>query len=294
MALVPETGWAAADLSTRAPLFAYDVQSPLAVQVLSVGTATSGVVRHEISFVGDPKGAAPTAVAATLLLPTAESRRKFAGILWVHWLGEPATTNRSQFLVEAEALAPRGVVSLLVETMWARPHWYRERVLEKDFSMYVRQVVELRRALDLLAARPEVDPGRIALVAHDYGAMHGLIAAALDARVKTSVLIAAAPSFNDWAFYVERPADMEAYLRELAPLELVDYAPALAGRPVFLQFAREDFYVPLPRAEALYSAFGEPRRMQVYDGAGHAMTAPPAIREDRTAWLVRELGLPAD
>ncbi len=230
-------------------------------------------------------------MTATLLVPAGAGPHEEAGILWVHWLGEPATTNRTEFLEEAGSLARRGAVSLLVDAMWARPGWYQQRVLAEDFTRYVRQVIELRRALDLLAMRPEVDAARIGLVGHDYGAMHGVIAAALDERVRTCVFIAATPSFNDWAFYVQKPDDMDAYLRQTAPLELVDYAAALTGRPVFLQFARVDPYVPTAKAEAFFAAFGKPRRMQVYDGAGHEMTAPLAIRADRTAWLVHELHL---
>jgi cephalosporin-C deacetylase-like acetyl esterase len=98
-------------------------------------------------------------------------------------------------------------------------------VLAEDRAMYIRQVIELRRALDLLASRPEVDATRLALVGHDYGAMHGIIAAAFDSRVRTGVFIAAAPSFHDWAFYLQKPADMDAYLRELAPLVLLDFFP---------------------------------------------------------------------
>jgi pimeloyl-ACP methyl ester carboxylesterase len=152
-------------------------------------------------------------------------------------------------------------------------------------------VIELQRALDLLLARPEVDASRVALVGHDYGAMHGIVAAAVDSRVKTCVFIAAAPSFNDWAFFAKKPASMDDYLKQNAPLDLLAYAPRLAGRPVFLQFAREDEYVPIPRADAFFAALREPRRIQIYDGAHHEMTAPAAIREDRTAWLVEKLGL---
>jgi pimeloyl-ACP methyl ester carboxylesterase len=228
-------------------------------------------------------------VTATLLEPVSADGASAPAILWVHWLGEPGTTNRTEFLAEARSWAERGVVSLLVDAMWARPGWYRNRVLADDRAHHIRQVIELRRAFDVLASRPGVDANRLALVGHDYGAMHGLVAAAFDNRVRTCVLIAAAPSMLDWAFYRQKPDDPDAYHAGMADLELVDYAPALAGRPVFLQFAREDFYVPLPRAEALFAALREPRHMEVYDGAGHDMTAPPSIQADRTAWLDRHL-----
>ena len=276
------------EFAIRAALFAYDPGAPLAMHEISVERG-DGFVRCEITFAGDPRGAQPTTVSATLIEP--EGRQHCAAILWVHWLGDPATTNRTQFRAEAEALAARGVVSLLVDTMWAKPKWYPQRVLEEDFANSIRQVIELRRALDLLIARPEVDAMRVALVGHDYGAMHGLIAAALDARVRTAVFIAATPSFHDWAFFAKKPASMDDYLKQNAPLDLLAYAPRLAGRPVFMQFAREDEYVPIPQAEAFFAALREPRRLQIYDGAHHDMAAPPAIREERTAWLVRELAL---
>lgn len=272
----------------RRAIFAYDAQAPFALEEASAEPRADATVR-EISFVGDPRDGASTRVTATLIAPT--NGRNHAGILWVHWLGEPATTNRTEFRAEALALAAHGVVSLLVDAMWSQPGWYRDRVLDQDFAHSVRQVVELRRALDLLAAQPGIDPHRLALVGHDYGAMHGIIAAALDPRVKTCVLIAATPSFNDWAFFRSQPASMDDYLRQNAPLELREYAAALAGRAVFMQFAHDDPYVPLAKAQSFFDALREPRERRIYQGAGHEMTAPPQIQTDRTAWLMRELGL---
>ena len=45
------------------------------------------------------------------------------------------------------------------------------------------------------------------------------------------------------------------------------------------------------RAPALFAAAAGPKQMIVYGRAGHDMIAPPAVRVDRTAWLVRELVL---
>jgi fermentation-respiration switch protein FrsA (DUF1100 family) len=230
-------------------------------------------------------------VNAYLVAPSTEDTRPCAGVLWVHWLGDPATTSRLQFLDEAVALAERGVVSLLVDAMWMRPHWYRERVLEEDYANSVKQVIALRRAFDLVRSQPRVETTRVGLVAHDYGAMYGTLALALDGRVSAAVLIAATPSFNDWAFFVKKPASMENYLKQNAPLEIVDYLGAMRGPSLLMQFAGKDEYVPLERADAFFAAANEPKEKKLYPEAGHDMTHPPAIRADRTAWLVRALEL---
>ena len=116
------------------------------------------VTLRDITFAGAP-GAEP--VHAYLVAPPGKG--PFAGALFVHWLGEPKTTNRTQFLQEAVELAGRGTVSLLVDAMWAKPKWFRTRTCEKDFEAAIRQVVELRRALDLLIAQPGVEPTSVAV-----------------------------------------------------------------------------------------------------------------------------------
>jgi dienelactone hydrolase len=270
-------------------LFAYDARADLGVQV--AGTTTSGAaVVKDVTFLArlDRKG---ERTAAYIVAP-AKPPAAMAAILWVHWLGEPATTNRTQFLAEATALAGRGVVSVLVDTMWAKPRWYRDRVLEEDQANYIGQAVALRRALDLLLAQPGVDPARVAVVGHDYGGMHAALVAGVDPRPKAFVMIAATASMLDWAFfYDKKPVSREAYLAQHEAISLCDHL-ATAKAPAFLfQFAEHDQYVTLAKAQALFAAAAGRKEMMVYSGAGHEMTAPPAITLDRTAWLVRELAL---
>jgi dienelactone hydrolase len=99
-----------------------------------------------------------------------------AAILYVHWY-EPEShdSNRTQFHQEAADLAQRGAVSLLVETMWSDRDWFLKRTQADDYANSVRQVVELRQAIDLLLAQPGVDSARFAYVGHDFGAMYGVL-----------------------------------------------------------------------------------------------------------------------
>jgi len=273
----------AADEPDPAALFRYDASADLRIE--EVGTVTQGTAAvHDLSFTPLP-GRAP--VKAYLVVP--EGKGPFAGVLWVHWLGEPATTNRFQFLKEAVDLAPKGVVSLLVDAMWSAPEWYTKRVPEEDYDNSIRQVVALRRALDLLLARPEVDKSRVGFVGHDYGGMYGMLLAGVDHRPRTFVYVAVAPSFESWAFFARQPASKAEWLRQNAALELTDALHRVSGASSFFQFARNDAYVARAETGVPLAAAPAPKERRFYD-ADHGM-AVPQVAADRDAWLLKELGL---
>ena len=263
-------------------LFSYDKSAPLDLREIGAEQRGAAAI-HDITFVGIDKP-----VKAYLVTPTAASG-PHAAILYVHWLGEPATTNRTQFLDEAVALTGRGVVSLLVEAMWAEPKWYANRIPEEDFVRAGRQVVELRRAMDLLLAQPGIDPARVAFVGHDFGAMYGMIASAQDRRAKTYVFMAPTPHFIDWFLFRQQPKDLEAYKRQLAAIDPVLFVSKLAPASVLFQFANKDFYVTAEEAAEFYAA-ALPRKQQATYEATHDLH-PPEVASDRVAWLARELGL---
>lgn len=273
----------AEDFKAREALFSYDAATPLAVVEKGVEKG-DGLVTRDITF--DALSGAP--VAAYVVAP--EGKGPFAAVLWVHWLGEPATTNRTEFLAEAKALASRGVVSVLVDTMWStavNPDWFGSRVPEQDHANSIRQGIALRRAMDLLLAQPGVDATRVGVVGHDYGGMYSMLAAGVDRRAKAYVYVAVAPSLNDWAFLGPQPKSKAAYVRENADLELTDYLRQLKGASTLLQFGTKDIYVSRADTGILAAAAGT-RNRKFYDDE-HAMTLPQ-IRVDRHAFLAKELG----
>lgn len=293
LAIAPLHGADAPAATTPAPataapidaaLFDYDRAAPFALQENGRETRDGALVR-DITFVGTK-----TPIKAYLVAP-ADAAGTHAAILWVHWLGEPATTNRTQFLAEAVALARRGTVSLLVEGMWANPQWWEGRKLEGDLAEGVNQVIELRRAMDLLLSQPDIDAGRVAVVGHDFGAMYGSIAAALDGRAKTFVFAAPTPRMSNWYLLGRKlePAALDAYKAQLRPLDPVEWIAKLAPKSVFFQFAAHDRFVPARHAAEYYAAALPRKVMATYD-TNHDMHLASVV-EDRAAWLIRELGL---
>ena len=263
-----------------------DPGTPLDVQVQSTADR-AGTQVVQLTYAGAP-GIAP--VQGTLIRPPPGAPRGPA-VLWVHWLGEPGTTNRSEFLDEAVKLGQQGVTSLLVDTLWSQKDWYRQRTMDEDAAAFTAQVVSLRRGLALLGQEPGVDPGKLAVVGHDFGGMTGLLAAAADGRPRCHVLLALTPRFENWMFYdpKKRPTDEKDYRQKLAALDPIDALPAVEG-PILVQLAKEDFYVPADQIEAWREAMRGKGEVRTY-ATSHGMEAPQ-VRADRDEFLRKTLGLP--
>ncbi len=285
IALAQGSARAAAD-----PL-AYEAR-PLDVKV--VGTQQKAGVRIEDVTFGSVSGGPAT--QAYLVRPEVRPEggsAPFAGVLFVHWYSpRDANSNRTQFLAEAEELARRGTVSLLVSTFWSEQARYRSRKWEEDYQNSVNQAKDLRRALDVLLAQPGVDPQRIAIVGHDYGAMFGALAA--DARVKALAFIAGTARFADWYLFgsatgVPKGDDLEKFRAQLAPIDPVTVL-ASSKAAVFFQFGEKDRFTPRDNFLEIYQAASGEKRIATYL-SDHPMDAE-IIRIDRTAWLVEQLGLP--
>ena len=264
-----------------ASVFDYDKTASLDVREFSADVRDGAVIR-DITFV-----AVTAPVKAYLVTPADDHHASLAGILYVHWLGEPSTSNRTEFLNEAVALASQGIVSVLPDAMWSDPQWYQNRIPENDYPESVRQVIILRRAMDVLLAQPHVDPHRIAYVGHDFGAMYGVVMCGVDHRANTCIFMAGVPHFLDWFLYARQPKDLPAYRAQVAPLDPANFVAQIAPAPVFFQFASHDKYVPAAAAAAFYAAAAPRKQCATYD-AGHDLHTPEAAA-DRVAWLLRTL-----
>ena len=145
-----------------ASAFAYNSRAPLDVRY-GADVRRDGSSIREISFASESRRITGVVVEGRGLKP-------HPGVLFVHWLGDEKTTNHTEFEPDAIALARKGVTSVLIDAMWARANWFEKgRTPATDFANSVSQVIDLRRSLDLLTSLPDVDPGRIAYVGHDFG-----------------------------------------------------------------------------------------------------------------------------
>jgi hypothetical protein len=270
------TATAVPSLEERAQLLAYDSSTPLGL-VEKKTKSEQGIEVADVVFEsGDRR------VSAFLVRPAQKPK---AAVLWAHWYGEEANTNRTEFLPDAHALAKDGVLSLLPQGLFP----WQEQVSEDaqaDRDLAVEQIVQLRRGLDVLQAEAGDVP--LGFVGHDYGAMFGAALVA-DKRPQAYVLMAPDATFSNWFIkYFVHGASKTELDAAFAPLDPVNNVGDASPASVLLQFAKSDRYVPYYVADKLTEAAGDDAKTDAYE-SGHELDA--AARKDRLAWLRAELGL---
>jgi hypothetical protein len=181
----------AADFLAAAHLFDYDQGQPLDIHDKIVEEFDGGAL-HDITYTS-PKGGP---VSAYLVVP--KGKGPFAAVLFGHW----GNGTRAEFIPEAKIYARAGAVSLIPDYPSDRPPpWHKTPdhfdKPEVDREIEIQAVIDLRRGIDLLLARPDVDPKRLAYIEHSYGAQWGSILSAVDKRMKTSVLMAGVAEMAD-------------------------------------------------------------------------------------------------
>lgn len=289
-------------LITAAPLLAqdaelirhfdYDRRAPLAIKEIGV-EHRGDVAVHDITY-ASPKGGV---IPAYLVVP--KGKGPFAAVIWGHWYwGNSPMRNRKEFLDEAVALAQDGVVSLLTDGPIARPgHVENDEPLnEQEIVDLVQQVVDMRRGVDLLLARKDIDPKRIAYVGHSYNAVVGAILSGLDRRFKAFVLMAATmsdevsmktPEYQEYRQKVG-PEKFDAFQTKYAWTDQGKYVSHAAPAVVFLQYATQEKFITPERARQYAAVVSEPKHFKLYD-APHALNAE--ARRDRIAFLTEQLKL---
>jgi pimeloyl-ACP methyl ester carboxylesterase len=220
----------------------------------------------------------------TYILDPADGRVR-AGILFLHWLGEHRS-DRTQFLSEARGYAEAGVRCVLPA---GRLPWAPDPVdAATDIANLEVEQARLGVALDRLATGlPKGTP--LALVGHDFGAMHGLVLASRRPSFKAAILIAATPRWGDWFLrFWKLDVDRFDYLRRLAPYDPVTLAAKLTATTLW-QFSSRDFFIAPMSAVELARASGPDPAIEWYQ-ADHAMRSAKA-RARRGTFLRERLGL---
>lgn len=218
------------------------------------------------------------------LLVRPSSNGQGSGVVFLHWFDEAPNANRTQFLDEAKGLAELGVTSILPQMVF--PWKEAPSNAEDDAGRIEREVSYLENGLTKLIGTG-VNPSKIALVGHDFGAMHGSLLMQKHAFA-AGVLIAPTPRWADW-FLRFWPISTERYeymmaLDRLDPINAVKDVKA----PLLFQFAKNDFFIaPMTGLELMRDA-GDPKELLSYE-ADHSLDLCEA-RNDRLAFLKRHLG----
>ena len=273
--------------------FDYDAKLPLEMKVRGT-EKRGGATVYDITY-ASPKGGV---VPAYLVVP-ATGKGPFAAVIWGHWYWTSSDMrNRKEFLDEAIALAPVGVVSLLTDGPIARPAYVADPnpLSEKNSAYKVQQVIDMRRGVDLLLTRKDVDPKRLAFVGHSYNASVGATLSGVDHRFKAFVLMAGSISdevnlktggYEQFRQQVG-PEKFDAFMASHVYLDEGKFVSHAAPATVFLQYATQEPFLTPAVAREYEKVVSEPKRFKLYEGP-HALNAE--ARRDRIAFLTEQLKL---
>ena len=267
--------------------FAYDRSAPLDLRD-SLIAVEEGVERRAISF-ASPRGGRATGL---LFVPQGGAAQK-AGIVMMH--GAPGSASSIAPL--SLRLARRGAVLVSLDAPFARRGGEMLTFSPADSAEHVQLVVDLQRAVDVLLARSDVDPARIAYAGGSYGGAVGVMYAAVDPRPAAYVLFV--PDGGMLSHMTDAQGNRDPRLSgmpdevwnrwaaAMRPVEGIGYIARAKPGSILFQNGREDPFVPAYKAEALHRAAGASHTVRWYD-SGHRL--PEQAWMDRYEFLAERIG----
>jgi dienelactone hydrolase len=267
-------------------LFAYDVNAPLSLQQ-TVESTKNGVEVSTIAFSSPDGGSVP----GLLFDPVTRSSLR-PGIVLMH--GMPGTAR--VMAGQGQGLAEHGAVVIAIDAPFARRSGPPIRFSTQDRAEQIQLIKDLQRAVDVLRARPNVDPERIAYLGISYGGAMGALFVGIERRIKAAVLVVGDGGLvshstgpEDLNFMTSLScATRVDWFRAMAPIEPIRFIPHASPTPLLLQNGRLDNLVPAADAGALHNAAPEPKTIRWYD-AGHGLNQQALF--DRHDWLHGQIGL---
>jgi dienelactone hydrolase len=254
-------------ISALTKRFDYDRGRPLDIHVQQTrhhGGATIQTITYAV----------PGTDPVTAELVTAPGRGP--GIVYAHG-GAPGA---DQFLDEALAAVKHGGAAMLPDipiTMTG--------TASTDITYVTEAIIAERRALDILVARSNVDPKRLAFVGHSWGAELAAIMAGVEPRLSAVAITCG------WS---RMSTDMADTAGITGDQKYIDAATVLDGfrfvaikglhRGILIQYGTQDPNIPTAqRTELTHAAAGSVTRKD-YD-AGHDLIAFPKAAADRLSFL---------
>ncbi|MBI5831646.1 MAG: alpha/beta fold hydrolase [Armatimonadetes bacterium] len=268
---------------TYAALYNYDAQAPLNAEIAK--EEDQGGTKVQLIKYDSTNG---ERVPGYLLVPPSAKKRPV--LLVVHGYG----MSKESILPAAPMLATFGVeyaffcIDLQYHGERAKPgKEFLSRDLAASQKAYIQSVQDLRRALDYIATREDLDAKRVGVAGMSLGALVGSALLAVEpTRIKTAVL---AVGGADWPLLfkdsqheavmalrrADPPLDDATVRKYCDPVDPLNFASHWGERAILLVNAKDDQVIPKSAAERLHAvAVGKPLVKEWYDG-GHQL--PPDV-----------------
>jgi uncharacterized protein len=272
-------------------LFDYDAGAPLEIeQDDDPFRARATYSAYELTYASPLGGRVP----AFLLVPTADGPHP--AMVVMHGLGN----SKADAMLVGQRYAEAGAVVLIIDAPFAREGRRSEPPITftpRDRDEHVQLVVDLRRAVDLLIERDDVDPDQLAFLGQSYGAMVGGLLAGVEDRIVAYALVVGdgglvqhftGPEDAAGPLWEMNSAEREKWLALMEPIESIYYVGHAAPAALLFQSGRLDHLVPIADADRFQAAGSEPKTVMWYD-AGHGLSLQAEC--DAAVWLAEHIAI---
>ena len=147
------------------------------------------------------------------------------------------------------------------------PYYYRDWMTQS--------VVDLRRGIDYLLSRDDIDPDRIGIMGGSMGGWIGSILMAVDPRIKTSILTVPATEM------------MTGQTPPARVINTTNFVPHYTDISLLMILAEQDREDRNTRAKHLFEKVPVKKKLFVYDGPHYLK--PEIYIDDILAWLSEQL-----
>ena len=249
-----------------------------------------GLTVHSITY-ASPKGGE---VPALMVVP--KGKGPFPGVIVQHGLPD----TKEGMLPAAVDLARTGALTVLIDAPFNRPQQGRVRsdpltFTPKDRDEQIQLIVDLRRAVDLLVARPDVNSKQLAYFGVSYGAAMGGLLAGVENRLKAYVLAVgdgglvshfAGPDDTDGPLQALPAQDRERWLAAMRPIEPINFIGQAAPAALLFLAGTKDESISQEDARRYHQAASQPKEVRWYE-AGHFLNC--TARPDMMVWLAHPI-----
>jgi cephalosporin-C deacetylase-like acetyl esterase len=285
----------------RLSYYAYDRDLPLNAEVKPLD-ADARCTRYSLAYdsIHDQR------VTAILAIPK-HFEGPYPAVLLVH--GSGGHKDTSYIHVASETLTGEGYATLSIDTQYhgdrVRPGRSGEIHMPDSYTMrdaWVQSVVDLRRAVDYLETRSDMDRSKIGYMGVSQGAMLGSVFGGVEARVACFCLAVPGGGLVNIVKHIDRYPVLKAHwpivltpevLKKVEDIAQVTdpiyFIGRIAPRPLLILVANQDEIIPPEATEALIAAAHakEPEQVKRWE-SGHVLN--PGAFFDARAFFVAHLG----
>jgi cephalosporin-C deacetylase-like acetyl esterase len=194
--------------------------------------------------------------------------------------------EKEDMIEAAEPLAQRGYAAVAIDAQYHGDRKQEGRNMysadsDETIGAFVQTVVDVRRLIDHLETRDDLDGSRVGLVGGSMGALLGAIAAGVDGRIDVPVLVVGGGNMELMLGQSnlsrvkeireeleETGRTIEEVAQELACIDPINFVELISPRPLLMLNGLEDDVVPVASNRALFARARQPKKIVWYD-TGH-------------------------